>query len=91
MINGAQFITALGCEALERANRIALQADVVAALTLEVLQGTSRAFDEAIHLARPHKGQIEVAKRLRTLLQYKCQLSEISGKNYFSFMSMPCK
>ena len=35
----------LGAEALERAGIIARQADVVAGLTLEVLKGTSRAFD----------------------------------------------
>lgn len=38
-------ITSLGCEALERASAIARQADIVAALTLEVLKGTTKAFD----------------------------------------------
>ena len=37
--------TFLGAEAIERAGIIARQADVVAGLTLEVLKGTSRAFD----------------------------------------------
>ena len=41
-INLTQF---LGAEAIERAGIIARQADVVAGLTLEVLKGTSRAFD----------------------------------------------
>ncbi len=45
MINGTQLITSIGSEAVERAGIIARQADVVAALTLEVLKGTSRAFD----------------------------------------------
>ncbi len=45
MINGTQLITSIGCEALERAGAVARQADVVASLTLEVLKGTSRAFD----------------------------------------------
>ena len=38
-------ITAVGVEALYRADLVAKQADVVAALTLEALQGTPRAFD----------------------------------------------
>jgi len=80
LINGTQFIAALGAEAVERANNIAFQADVVAALTLEALQGTSRAFDSAIHEARPHKGQLAVASRLRKLLQYEGYQSEIYGK-----------
>jgi histidine ammonia-lyase len=45
MINGTQLITSIGAEAVERAGIIARQADVVAALTLEVLKGSSRAFD----------------------------------------------
>ena len=80
LINGTQFISALGTEALERARNIALQADVVAAMTLEALQGTSRAFDEAIHSARPHRGQQAVAGRLRKLLQYGGNSSEITGQ-----------
>ena len=42
IINLTEF---LGAEAIERAGIIARQADVVAGLTLEVLKGTSRAFD----------------------------------------------
>ena len=76
-------MSALGVEAVERAQNIALQADVVAAMTLEALQGTSRAFDEAIHLARPHRGQQAVAARLRKLLQCGGNMSEITGKYVF--------
>ncbi|KAF2355073.1 Aromatic amino acid lyase [Trinorchestia longiramus] len=45
LINGTQFITAIGALALSKAENIARQGDVVAALTLEVMKGTSRAFD----------------------------------------------
>lgn len=45
MINGTQFICALGSEALYRAETIAKQADVVAALSIDVLEGTPGAFD----------------------------------------------
>lgn len=38
-------ITSLGAEAVERALAIARQADIIAALTLEVLKGTTKAFD----------------------------------------------
>lgn len=38
-------ITSLGAEAVERAQAIARQADIIAALTLEVLKGTTKAFD----------------------------------------------
>ena len=49
LINGTQMITSLGCEAVERAGAIARQADIVAALTLEVLKGTTKAFDTGQH------------------------------------------
>jgi histidine ammonia-lyase len=39
LINGTQFITALGADAVGRATRLALQADIIAALTIEVLKG----------------------------------------------------
>lgn len=45
LINGTQMITSLGAEAVERAQAIARQADIIAALTLEVLKGTTKAFD----------------------------------------------
>jgi histidine ammonia-lyase len=36
-------------------------ADVICAMTLDALRGTPRAFDERIHEARPHPGQLESA------------------------------
>lgn len=38
-------ISSLGAEAVERAEAITRQADVIAALTLETLKGTNKAFD----------------------------------------------
>ena len=68
MINGTQFICAIGAEAIYRAQRVAKQADVVAALTINALRGTPEAFDPDIHASRPHSGQKLVAKRLWALL-----------------------
>lgn len=83
LINGTQMITSLGCEALERASAIARQADIVAALTLEVLKGTTKAFDTDIHAVRPHRGQIEVAFRFRSLLDSDHHPSEIAESHRF--------
>jgi len=68
LINGTQFITSLTTEALARAINVAKCADGIAALSLEALRGTPVAFREEIHLARGHKGQIQVAQNLRNLL-----------------------
>lgn len=56
------------------------KADVVAAMTLEVLKGTSRAFDSDVQKIRPHTGQILVAKRLRALLHSDTYPSQIARK-----------
>ncbi|XP_032895217.1 histidine ammonia-lyase-like [Amblyraja radiata] len=81
LINGTQMITSLGAEAMERAVAIARQADIIAALTLEVLKGTTRAFDSDVHKLRPHQGQMDVAARLRSLLDSDVHASEIAGSH----------
>ncbi|XP_072181048.1 histidine ammonia-lyase-like [Diadema setosum] len=83
LINGTQMITSLGAEAVTRAYNIARQADVVAALTLEVLKGTTTAFDCCIHRTRPHKGQGIVARRFKSLLHSEIHPSEISVSHRF--------
>lgn len=77
LINGTQFIAALGAECVERAIKLVLQADVISALTIEVLRGNLRHFDAAIHAARPHIGQNEVAARLRSILHSETYPSSI--------------
>ena len=69
LLNGTQAMAAVGGLALWRAERVTRIADVAGAMTLEALRGTPVAFDERIHAARPHRGQIEVATHLRALLQ----------------------
>jgi histidine ammonia-lyase len=68
MINGTQAITAVGGLALARASMLLDLADVFAAATLDALRGTDTAFDQRIHQARPHPGQLLVAERMRKLL-----------------------
>lgn len=69
LLNGTQAMHAVGGLALWRAQRLAQVADVAGAMTLEALKGTPVAFDERIHNARPHPGQIAVARHLRELLR----------------------
>jgi histidine ammonia-lyase len=69
LLNGTQAMGAVGAIALHRAGKLVRLADVAGAMTLESLRGTPVAFDERIHVARPHAGQIAVAAHLRELLQ----------------------
>src|SRR3954452_2051437 len=69
LLNGTQAMGAAGGLALHRADRVTRLADVAGAMALEALRGTPVAFDERIHAARPHAGQVEVAAHLRELLR----------------------
>jgi histidine ammonia-lyase len=60
---------AIGALALLAAETLADSADVIGAMTLDALRGTDVAFDERIHQARPHAGQIQSAANLRRMLQ----------------------
>lgn len=68
LLNGTQAMGAVGGLALHRAEILTRTADVAGAMSLEALRGTPVAFDERIHQARPHKGQMEAAEHLRALL-----------------------
>ncbi|HET7207695.1 MAG TPA: histidine ammonia-lyase [Terriglobales bacterium] len=69
LINGTQGMLAVGALALLAAEVLADSADVIGAMTLDALRGTDVAFDERIHRARPHPGQIKTAENLRRLLE----------------------
>ena len=69
LINGTQGMLALGILALLAAETLVDTADVIGALTLDALRGTDVAFDERIHRARPHAGQIATAANLRRMLE----------------------
>jgi histidine ammonia-lyase len=69
LLNGTQAMAAVGALALHRAERVSRLADVAGAMTLEAVRGTPVAFDERIHVARPQRGQREVAAHLRELLR----------------------
>lgn len=48
-------------------------------MSLDCLKGTTKAFDSRIHKLRPHKGQMKVAQRIRTLLHSELYPSQIAG------------
>jgi histidine ammonia-lyase len=69
LINGTQAMLACGTLAVLAAEILVDSADVIASLSLDALKGTDAAFDERIHKARPHAGQIQTAANLRKLLE----------------------
>src|SRR5262249_43310390 len=69
LINGTQGMLAVGILALLAAETLVDSADVIGALTLDALRGTDAAFDQRIHQARPHPGQLKTAENLRRMLE----------------------
>jgi histidine ammonia-lyase len=69
LINGTQAMLAVGTLALLAADTLVDSADVIGSMTLDALRGTDVAFDERIHRARPHAGQLQSAANLRKMLE----------------------
>ncbi len=66
--NGTQVMTAVASLGYLKAKNLVLQADIIAALSIDALLGTASAFDPLIHQLRPHQGQIISAANLKKLL-----------------------
>jgi histidine ammonia-lyase len=67
--NGTQVMAGIGVLALLDAERLCKQADITAAMAIDALKGTPRAFDPLIHNLRPHPGQITSAANIKRLLE----------------------
>ncbi len=70
LINGTQFILAYAIKAVQRLHNCLEAADIIGAMSLESLTGTSAPFDERLHRLRPFAGNCLVAQRLRQLLAH---------------------
>lgn len=68
LINGTQGMLAVGTLALLATETLVDSADVLGGLCCDALKGTDAAFDERIHKARPHSGQMKTAANLRKML-----------------------
>ncbi len=68
LINGTQFIAAHAVQLIERLQNCLDHADIIAAMNLEAMLGSMKAFDPALHALRPYEGSQYVAERIRTLI-----------------------
>jgi histidine ammonia-lyase len=67
--NGTTFMTALGVLAIYDSKQMFEQALQSVAMVLEAIMARRQAFDLRIHQVRNHKGQMEVAQKLKEKLQ----------------------
>ena len=69
LMNGTQFMLAHAITGVWRAEKIMFNAHRIASLSLDGYNGLIAAFYPSLHTIRPHKGQIETAKNIRTFLE----------------------
>lgn len=70
LINGTQLMSGYAVYILRRALNLLRNADVLATMSLEALQGSAQPFDARVHELRPHPGQQLVAANIRQLLEH---------------------
>ncbi len=68
LVSGTTCVTALGALALHDLQNAAHAADIIGAMSLEVLKGTTRAFDDRLMGIRPHTDQRKTAENVRRIL-----------------------
>lgn len=69
LVSGTTSVTAIASLALYDMLNAAKASDIIGAMTLEVLKGTVKAFDERLMKVRPHDEQLKTASNVRRILQ----------------------
>ena len=69
LINGTAVMTALGALAVCELDSLTKLADIAAAMTLEGLMGTKKAYHPLISQVKPHPGQLACSANLNRLLE----------------------
>ncbi len=78
LVSATTSVTAIAALALYDMINSAKTADIIGAMCLEILKGTTRAYDERLMSVRPHINQRDTAYNLRKILED----SEIAKHNY---------
>jgi histidine ammonia-lyase len=68
LLNGTEPMQALLAFSVADAEMLCRAADIACAMSVEGLLGTDRPYDERVQVIRPHAGQLDSARNLRTIL-----------------------
>lgn len=92
LINGTQVMTSVGAITIYDAINLSKMADISAGLTNEALNGIIDAYDEKVHQARGHLGQIDTGKNLLSILKgsnMTTRQGEIRVQDAYSLRCIP--
>ena len=68
-MNGTSAMTALAAFAIFGARKLLNISCVTGAFAIEIFGGIDDAFDEDLHLVKPHRGQLQVSETIRRLYE----------------------
>jgi histidine ammonia-lyase len=90
-INGANMIAGLGALEIYDAERWIKNSEIVAAMTLEVLNANMKAYDERLHKVRGYPGAIEASENIRRITEGSELLAQKGKKvqDCYSLRSTP--
>ncbi len=91
LLNGTQFMSAYGVTSLLKLYKLSELADIIAAISLDAFDGRIEPFYDELHQIRHHLGQIQTAKRFRTLLSDSSLISQYKEhvQDPYSFRCIP--
>jgi histidine ammonia-lyase len=91
LLNGTQNMSAHAVWALIQAKRLSEWADTIGALSLEAYDGRIEPFNMAVHLVRPHQGQMATAAHINKLLEGSelIRQEKVNVQDPYSFRCMP--
>jgi histidine ammonia-lyase len=91
LINGSNVIAGLGAIEIHDADRWLKSSEIAAAMTLEVLNGNMKAYDERLHKVRGYPGAVESAANIRRITEGSQLLAQKGKKvqDAYSLRSTP--
>lgn len=91
LLNGTQFMSAYGVWCLLKSHRLNALADLMAALSLDAFDGRIEPFNDNLHIIRPHKGQLQTAQAIRSILEGSeiSKQTKVQVQDPYSFRCVP--
>ncbi|MDR3327499.1 MAG: histidine ammonia-lyase [Prevotellaceae bacterium] len=91
LLNGTQFMSSYAVYSIIRAEQLSEAADMIGALSLDAYDGRIEPFNLAVHLIRPHFGQLKTAETILELLSGSQIITQEKThvQDPYSFRCMP--
>ena len=91
LLNGTQFMSSHAVFAILKARRLSKLADKIGALSLDVFDGRIDPFGDEVNAVRPHPGQLQTARAVRSHLQGSEMINrpQKAVQDPYSFRCMP--